>query len=188
MKNKGFTIIELLVTMVILGLVLSGAMGAYYVLLKARDRVEIEREMQQEVTFAMTRVADKIRAHSVDYNQYLDLTGECYNTSLQGGNEICLGENRLIKFDTGQNNILFGTHTNTQPLFSTKKFNVSKLIFYTTPQKNPYAPSNLSDATLQLQPKVQVYLEIESKRTEPDGTTPLVKMNIQSTLSSRQYQ
>jgi prepilin-type N-terminal cleavage/methylation domain-containing protein len=187
MKNKGFTLVELVVTMVILGMVFSGVRGAYYMLLQTHDRVDLEREMQQELAFAVTRISDKIRAESVDYLAYTS-GGNCQGLSLSGAEKICLGNNWAIEFDSTQEKILLENISGVaQPLFSENNFLVTEVGFYITPEKDPYDPAHLANPVYQLQPKVQIYLAIASVRRNKDDSGPLVQMDIQTTVSSRKY-
>lgn len=186
MKNKGFTLVELVVTMVILGLVFSGVMGAYYMLLQTRDRVDLEREMQKEVSFAITRMTDKIRAESVDYQAY-ESGGRCQSTYLQGAQKICLGDHWYLFFDGASSQLFIENSVGQRQGLFSHKFLVTSAEFYTTPEKDPYDPAHIAISDYQLHPKTQIYLEVASVRKNKNNTDPLIKMDIQTTVSSRQY-
>ena len=119
----------------------------------------------------MTRIADKIRAYSIDYKQY-ETRGRCAG-AVNRSHTLCLEQNHLIEF---QNENLY---LDRQPLFSEEKFRVKNVFIAFSPEKDPR--KNLGSLRLQIQPKVTVFLEVEARKD------PKVNLKVQTTLSSRKY-
>lgn len=173
-KNAGFSLIELLVSIVISGLVLSTVMAGYWTLVQAHHTTEIKRNMTQETTFALTRIADRVRTYSVDYEAYNSLPspGTCATVSFSGSEILCLGQNNVFE-KTGTQLLM-----NTQPLIS-PQFEVTMLNFQISPGQDPF--QNISNKTAQLQPKVTILLETRSVKD------PSLSFLLQTTISSRKY-
>ena len=167
-KIAGATLIELLVSIVVAGLVLSAVLASYASIVRAHQKNTIFRQMQLQSSFALTRIADKVRADSINYSEFVvdsaDLTSS--QEKLFAGDSV---------FQLVDENILM----NNQPLFS-ETINVENLLFQITPAIDPF--ENLAEISAQLQPKVTIMLQIRS-RIDPD-----LNLNVQTTISSRKYQ
>ncbi len=176
MKNKAFTLIEVLVSIVISALLLTIVLGSFWLLIKINKKNEISGELQREISFAMIRISDKIKSNSIDYQAYTsDSSSICQNASLSSGtqNRLCL-QNKY-KFQQKNTNLFM----NDQPLFS-NDFEVDFVDFIVSPAEDPF--SDISKIGIQLQPKVTIKLKVKSKKYED------LFLEIQSTISSRKYQ
>ncbi|MCF7812226.1 prepilin-type N-terminal cleavage/methylation domain-containing protein [Candidatus Gracilibacteria bacterium] len=191
MKQKGSTLLELIVSIVITAIVLTAVMASYLALVRANQAANISRQLQKEANFAMIRIADKIRTFLPHYEQYS-----------ADGNQI--GEQTFLSLlheETGQTVVFEKAETdraenfcqaryghkcqtllmNGSPLFS-QNIHVSEALFRLSPAKNPFLPENLGEKAVQLQPKGTLFLKIESTQ-DPD-----INLTLQTTISSRRYE
>ena len=90
-KSKAFTLIEVLVAVVITGMVLSSVLLGYWQMVKVNHTINLSRQLQKEVHFAMVRMADKIRDYSIDYNAYTNPTGSCGEQTITSPSKLCIG-------------------------------------------------------------------------------------------------
>ena len=71
-KQKGFTLVETLVTMFILMIILVGSLGIYTYSIKAQRRTVDITLVSQDIQFLMTTLSRNIRASDIDYKYYED--------------------------------------------------------------------------------------------------------------------
>jgi prepilin-type N-terminal cleavage/methylation domain-containing protein len=176
--SKAFSLIEILVTIVISGIVLSGVLGSYFSLVQASQKADTARQLQKEVNFAMIRMADKIRSYSINYSVYedQDISKDGSRFLFTEGNEGATHKFQIENSDGKQILTMDGA-----PLFSSffevKDFHVS-----ITPNNDPFDSANLGDSEAQFQPKATIFLSVEARRY------PDVSLVIQTTISSRRYE
>lgn len=184
MRNqKGFSLIEILVAIVIAGIVLSGVLGSYFSLLQASQRSDIARQLQKEMNFAVIRMADKIRSYSIDYKAYEDENVDVRQSqSLFTKSSESDSFHRFQREDFSTNQRSFSTlGMDGAPLFSSI-FEVEEMNFSVTPNADPANPENLGDKSVQLQPKATLFLRVRSFRY------PDISFTLQTTISSRRYE
>lgn len=169
-KKSGFSLIELLVAMVISGIVLVSVLTSFWLFIQTHQKAELNRELQRETRFALSRIADKTRNYAIDYEQYKG-GGDC-PPSINQNHKLCL-EGYNVEF---KNDNLW---LNDQPLLSPDKFIINTARFGFSPDKDPR--KNLGDIHLQIQPKVTISFNVESRKVST------IKFDIQTTLSSRKY-
>ena len=169
-RLAGISLIEVLVSIVIAGIIFSTVMVSYFSLIQTQQKTDIMRQMQKEVHFAIIRIADKIRANSIDYDAYSG--GRCSGIDLRSSNKLCLGADNI--FEVNGTRLMM----NNSPLIS-EKFAIKKMYFYGSPTTNPVG--NQGDKDSQFQPKVTIFLEVESLKD------PSISMEVQTTISSRNY-
>ena len=172
-RVEGVSLFELIIAITISGFVLTGVMMSYVSLTKAAQKIDISRQLQREINFAMARISDRVRGFSVDYEnsrcEYI------YNQE-----DLCIKGENIFEFVPATDESSGQLNMNGEPLFS-KLFSVKAVLFTVTPTKDP--KENFSNE--QIQPRVQVYLRV--------GLAEGVKISmedfeIQTTLSSRLYQ
>lgn len=178
-KNPGFTLIEVVVAITIAGIILSAVMVSYVSLAQTSRRIDISRQLQKETNFAMIRIADRVRAQSIDYEAYYSGSGSPEACGPSNLKVLCLGAK--TKTITNPSKTVFvlkdeNLEMNAAPLFS-KKFKVDKAEFKISPERDPAKLSNP-----QYQPKAQIILEISSREE------PKISLLIQTTVSSRLYE
>ncbi len=180
MKTKvpAYTLIETLIAVTITSLILVTIMGTYWQMIKIENTTNLSRQLQKEVHFALIRMADKIRAYSVNYEAYA-LDGNCGEVDIDSSHKLCLkGANGTENiFEIAESTIKM----NDAPLLS-PKFKVENISFSVSPTLDPFSPSNLGTKETQLQPKVSIFLTAVARQN------PKIKTTLQTTISSRIYQ
>lgn len=165
-KNKGFTLVEVVVVVVVFGMLMTMVMQSYWGLVQAYQKAEVMRQLQRESNFALTRIADKMRYHSLNYAE--QISGECAGAA----EKLCIGD-YVFTYDDGEGTLTMAD----QPLFSAGSVEVVDFRFSYTPDADPFA----SFANRQLHPKLTVFLSVASRKE------PGLKMDLQTTISSRKY-
>ena len=181
-KNTGFTLIEVLVATVISVSMLTLVMGSFWTLWQTYRTADLLREMQHEATFAMTRIADKVRDRGIDYGAY-GQPDKCMNHN----DQFCAKGDHFFTYDEIADTLEMGNYTTQEPLFSHDKFAVTLLRFDKFPGTEPTRSSGFLN---QFQPQVSIHLQLTSKKDvwgrAADPATAL-KLNLQTTISSRDY-
>ena len=111
-KQRGFTLMEVLVSMSIFVIVMLASFTIYAAILKASQRTTAYTRIQQEAQLIMEVLAKKIRTTRVDYQYYADK----YDINLKDGNiyNEVIGENgekELALIDSSDIDYLFATST-----------------------------------------------------------------------------
>ena len=69
--SKGFTLVELLVTLGLLGIVIAGGFSVYYFADRAFMRTSLTADVQADMQLAMLRITEEVRlAHSLEIKEY----------------------------------------------------------------------------------------------------------------------
>lgn len=176
MRNKAFTLIELVVAFTVMAVVLSAVMQSLQAFVTTSRKLSVVRETQKDLSFALLRMGDKIRNNPIDYDQYT--SGDCAGTSKSSGTELCL--NRGWGFKQELEN-LFITKDGKDSAMFPENIKVTKALFKISPDEDPEASTSWGKDSLQRQPRVDIELDIESLR-DPD-----VQFSIQTSFSSRTY-
>lgn len=167
-KKSGFTLLEILVSIVIGGIILASAMSAYATFSNTSQQISAAQNLQREVSFALARVGDRIRAKSIGYDFYGNFSPS------SASNQLFLGDKTHIIFEN--ENLWW----NQEPLLS-KKFRVTRANFQITPSEDPFS-ENLSNFKNYRQPQVHINFSAE------DRNNPTISVDIKTTISSRLYQ
>ncbi len=153
-KRLGFSLIEMIVAITIGGIILGSVMGSFLSLSRMRQQLDLTRQIQREINFAVIRIADRIRSQEIDHNE-IDYS---INTE-----KLQLGENAEIIFKTKETNGIETLMMNDDPLFSSN-LKVDQLTFTVFP----------TTETPTLQPRVTIKLQvsdIHDKTSVPLRTT-----------------
>lgn len=181
---KGFTLVEMVVSIVIMGIVLTAVLSAIGNFIQTSRTLDTMRHLQQETIFALNRMADKIRSHGIHYNDY-QAGGACEITgaSIGSASDICLGNGWKFFLDSDRVYIqksAVGSSTQEAPLFS-DDVKVTNLLFEVTPVEDPNASSSWGEESLQKQPLVHISLSVQS------AEKPALFFDIETSISSRVY-
>jgi len=180
-KTSGVTLIELLVSMVIMGIIISLVLGSAWTMVKTQDQAAHFRNLQQEIHFSMSRISDLIRTYGIDYLNNDDLLNPVQELTLNGkiyGSDPIVLE---IKSSGNREKSLF---INDSPLLSTlvkvKEIGIDTLGEFTvSPKGDPF--TNYGNPEMQIQPRVEIFLVLQ------DIKYPHLEIPIQTTISSRKY-
>lgn len=184
---SGFTLIELLVSMTIGGIVFASVMTSYASLTRARQRIDLYRGLQQQGSFVMIRMADKLRDYGIDYSAYPNWP---YTDGVIETQELYTNNDYVFELTLDGDFLM-----NEEPLLSTYVRVVpGSFSFRITPDGDPSSlvhpsyydlgdpsVSTLDYLTEQVQPKVQIYMELQSTLDED------IVLPIQTTISTRIY-
>jgi len=165
MKKSGFSLIEILVTIVISGILLAAAAGNFAYFLRAEQKINLQRELQKQVFFAMSRLNDAARGCEIDFENF-------------AAEKIIFKNPEKIFEKTDENHADFPENflLENQPLFS-KKFRVEKINFAISPTENPREDW----ANPQFQPKVEIFLRAAAR------AMPEISTEVRTVISSRIY-
>lgn len=178
MKKKGFTLIELIVSFVVMAILLSAVMQSLQSFIQASRKLSVVRETQKDLSFALLRMGDKIRNNTIDYQAY-EIGGTCNGVAKTNGEKLCL-ESGWILEKTGDTLLLKKQPNQEAPLFP-KNIEIVQALFTLSPLEDPEDPTNWGDSDIQRQPRVDVRLKIQSLRDAA------VNFEIDTSFSSRVY-
>ena len=172
-----FTLIEILVSLVIAGMVLGALMGGLLATSETLRKVKVSQRLQQELHFSLNRVSDRMRAGSINYDKYAETNNDIhYPVSLFLGPDT---EIRKVAYEDG-----FTLRMNGEPLFSDRFYlqqhSNQQPVFVLSPTQNPFGPG--VDFDNYHQPKLTVNLRAVSIEY------PEVYYELQTTISSRRYE
>ena len=170
-KFLGFTIMEVLVSTVLFGIVMSLVLGSVWTMVKTREQTARFRNLQQELQFGMVKMADLIRAYGIDYAQH-DTEGAPLDGELQRlilGHKVWGEKPLTLQINIGSEGDDTPAHINLNgvPLFSPrvqlKADEEGQIISYfqVTPEADPFQSYGESD--YQLQPRVKIYLVLQDR-------------------------
>lgn len=155
LKNTGFTLIELIVSITIGGIILATVMGSFLTLGKTKQQLDLTRQIQRELSFATIRIADRVRSQSIDYSRIQDANHHA----------LPIGDNELFSFDKDAKMLFM----NDAPLFS-KNLMVQDAEFTVSPLNS------------EVQPRVHLEIRVSERTT---AETPRVSIPLRTTISSR---
>lgn len=187
MKKDGFTLVEIVVAFLVMAIVMTAVLQSLGVFISTTQRLSLVRETQREVSFALTRIGDKIRNESVDYNAY-KLGGKCALLAAGGitisgtKSEICLGNDFRLEFDNtvDSENIFLWNGDQKGPLFS-RFVIVENATFTISPTQDPGIIESLGLSEFQRQPLVDVEFTVKSRRD------PSISFDLSTSYSARVY-
>ena len=179
-KQKAFTLIELIVAFTVMAVVLSAAMQSLQAFVQTSRKLSIVRETQKDLSFALLRMGDKIRNNPIDYSQYdaIPCSSHKPTATLSLASKICLENNWGFEHD-GMKLLIF-QGSDEAPLFP-ENIEVKSATFVVSPHEDPELSSSWGQSDLQRQPRVDIHLEIESTRD------PEIGFIIDTSFSSRVY-
>lgn len=187
-KVRAFTLIEMLVSMTIAGIVFASVMTSYASLTRARQRIELFRGLQQQGSFALIRITDKVRDYGIDYDAYA--SGWPYSGSTIETQVLYLGDGTVFELDSDgifrmNGELLLASSVEVVPdTFSfiiTPDADPSVLVHPSYYTLNDPSASSSDYLTEQVQPKVQVQMDLRSTMNEA------VILPLETTLSTRIY-
>ena len=198
--QKGFTLIEAIVSTALFAFVVSSMIGVYIAVLRLDTRTRAQRVVANDARFIMDYLAREIRNGRIDYASYPNqLTCEfsCGNPAYQPTDLYLINQNneaeRIDFWNSTTNAVMSRFDCSaadcdiriTKPSGTTKlnsdNVRVTMLKIYTTPWGDPFAPCPPCDYNQQ--PNVTVMLQLISNTSPRD----MVKINLDSTFSTLYY-
>jgi type II secretory pathway pseudopilin PulG len=170
-KQKGFTLIEAVVSTGVFAFVVASSFGVYLSVVRLDAKSRTERSVQQNARFIMDYFSKELRNGSIDYDRTNNITTLSFTNQLD--------EETTIQWDATNQDLKLIKQQGTTNLNSTD-VNVKDVKFVVRPSINPFVLAN----NVHIQPHVIIVLTLESANTKyPEITT----MSIQSTFSVRDY-
>ena len=164
LKCKGFTLIEILVSITIFVLVVAATIGIFVSSLQGKERVNQLKEIEDNARYIMEMVSREMRMGSVNADEANTADSEIDFIDSSGSNI------QLCRADADGNCSSSGDYlAKNGDLVTSNKIKISNLTFYV---------NNFTDEAVQQ--KVTISMTVAS-------ADDLVKMDFQTTVSSRVY-
>lgn len=168
--QKGFTIVEAVVSAGVFAFVVAASLGVYIATTQLDSKTRAERAVQQNARFIMDYFAKEIRNGSIDY------TGVNDSDTLSITNQL----GQQLVFDLVNGNLMltrsgFGTTQLNSSSISVTRFNL-----YLRPNVDPFKLVSGAD----LQPHVTIVMRLETLQQAPQGRAFI---DVQTTLTTRDY-
>ena len=190
-NNKGFTLIEMLVSMTIFVVFLSVLINSYTSIVSTQRAANEYRTMYSEARGVFETLVGELRDGMVDYEQEGSLVGPQKQILLvtkdglkktmirhefvEGRGVLVLDEQKVVDptvvFNVGDGRVL------------NSEVNVKDFKIYVSPSRDPYALENVTFTEFQFQPKVTIFAEFEQEF----DTGRTFTFELQTTVSSRIY-
>ncbi|MEZ4087562.1 MAG: type II secretion system protein [Candidatus Gracilibacteria bacterium] len=212
-ERRGFTLIELMISIVIFVIFLGIVSQSYISIVRAQRRANEIRKMYSDVRIALDYISEEVRLSSIDYACYEGTGTNCEGViqgTLFGGSTDHLAlvrqggtEKTFVKLDDEGHLVVKrlirqeGEYV-PAPGYETGYVSLTgdnvvfdHLSFSIFPDLNPYSNENIpgtdtpiyADNGTQFQPKVGVYMSASS----PEGSAIEFDFDFQTTISSRVY-
>lgn len=180
-KQRGFTLIEAVVSAGVFAVVITSALGVYMSTLQLDSKTKAERVVQQNARFIMEYLGKEIRNGSLDYPAFA--AAGITNIGADTSNIFLINqslENERIYLN-GTNLSLVKTAGTTT--LNSSGVRVTKFLVYVSPSTNPF--QSLSSNPPNVQPSVTVVMELTSNYGNRGANKAVI--NVQSTFAVRQY-
>lgn len=183
-KNKGFTLMEMVVATALFLIATSISLGIFLSSLKANSSINARHEVENEIRYIMELVSKEIRLSTIYYDYY----EEVYEDGVENpvpilalednfGNIVYFSLNADLS-SPGIIQMMLEDNGSWIDLNSEDVF-VDSLDFYLSPPYNPFV-QDLSEEIKQ--PMITLNLKAHYSKGDNNGT-----INIQTSISSRQY-
>jgi prepilin-type N-terminal cleavage/methylation domain-containing protein len=178
--QKGFTLIEAIVSSAVFGFVIVSVLGIYILVINLDSRTRGERAVQQNGRYIMEYLAKEIRNGLFDYASYPSANANNTDSSIWLINQLNESERLYLsgtdlKLEKNVDGTIVTTNINSASV------RITNLKFYLSPPQNPLT----SAKTFNQQPSVTVIMELTSNYGQKTGD--VVKLSLQSTFTSRDY-
>ncbi len=210
-NRRGFTLVELMISILVFVIFLSAASDSYISIIRAQKQTNEIRKMYAEVRSFTEMLAEDLRLSSIDYECYLPPTlemGFSTNCPAQGIESLSSGmtnvlhlanrngfEKKAVVYNRDEGTVEISRYvkilnewqqlgTEPEKLFS-GAVKIKNLSFAIFPVQSPYSGESeiYLDPKKQFQPKVTVFLTAANAY----GSLPEFNLDYQTTISSRVY-
>lgn len=190
MNKKGFTLIEMMVSMAIFVMFLGVLIGSYTDIVKSQQEANDYRILYSEARRVFDKITEEVRNGAVYYSEFVDYGSVKHDLFL-----ISPDGERQVKFEYDDDpdvmNVWFGEAVELNPVNNyllvspdNDRISVTEFNVFVSPVDDPYKLENVYKDNLQFQPKVTVFATFEMERRK--GGDPY-SVDLQTTISSRFY-
>ena len=172
MRKNAFSLIELVIAITVAGIVFSSAMAGYVALVRTEQKAQELRRVQSEARMALLRIGDLLREQGTAYDHHSG-GGETTELYLKNGQRLRFSSEGAADFPQ---NLLYDD----APFFS-QNTAVSEGSFFIEPEGDPFSTENLTQKSLQVQPRVRIFMTLVSRND------PSVRFPIRTLFSLRRY-
>ncbi len=173
-NQKGFTIMEAVVSTALFAFVVSSSLAVYMAVIRLDQKTRAERAVQQNARFIMEYFSKEIRNGSIDYTLANNSTTIHFTNQLDEDLAIQWSGGGLLLTKSIGGTLIGSTNLNSSDVI------VTQFKFVIKPAVDPFILANNTN----IQPHVTVIMELQSINQK---FSELSKMNVQSTFSLRDY-
>lgn len=177
MRQRGFTLIEAVVSAGVFAMVMSGIIGIYISAAKIDRRTRAQRAVVQNARYVMDFIAKEVRNGRINYAAYPGGSATGVTDQLHVINQAGEAESFIFTADK----ITLTKNSNTSDL-TDSSVRVTKLLFITIPTVDPFAGPPYNNS---IQPSVTVVLEVSNNGGL--AVEDQSKLLLQSTFTERYY-
>lgn len=170
-SEKGFTVIEAVVSASVFAFIFSSVLGVYLLAIQLDAKTRSERAVQQNARFIMDFLGKEIRNGSINYGAVNDID------TLSIINQT--DEPEVINWDGASAITLSKPQGSTN--LNSNGVKVTRLNFYLEPLVDPFDLAN----DVHIQPHVTIVLTLESNYGDREGQ--ISTLNVQTTYTVREY-
>lgn len=181
MENKGFTLIEMLVSLMIFAILITAAMSTFVKGFAYQKRIVEMQAVQREGSYLMETISREIRmATNMDSSQqgnsdssvsFNNPDGHSITYCLANSNGNCTASGSYFAVDD--------TTTGVSSIINSSDISVSRLNFYVSGGTDTFWGRGAQATSVQ--PLITVVMELQSNKD------PTVKLNLQSSIAMRIY-
>jgi Tfp pilus assembly protein PilV len=170
--QKGFTVIEAVVSASVFAVIVSGALAVYLATIRLDTKARSERTVQQNVRFIMDYVAKEVRNGSINY------AGTNSNAALSLINQQ--DQDLLIEYDANKKVLTLIRDANAITTLNSADVKVTAFNIELYPDTDPFVLANDEH----IQPHVTITMTVQSANTKQAESST---MSVQSTFTVREY-
>jgi type II secretory pathway pseudopilin PulG len=186
-NQKGFTLIEAVVSASVFAFVMTSVLGVYLSALQIDSKTRAERAVQQNARFILEFLGKEIRNGSINYDEYggtINYTSG-YTSDLYIVNQLDEQERIFCDNSDPANPKLRLTKAEGTTDLNSDKVKVTRCAFYVSPSTNPFAVLGTVPAPPNQQPFVTVVIQLQAQYSGRNIDQAV--MNLQSTFTVRDY-
>ncbi|MFH1533885.1 MAG: type II secretion system protein [Nitrospirota bacterium] len=191
LKQRGFTLIEMMVAMAIFVMFLGVLIGSYTDIVKSQQEANDYRVLYSEARRVFDKITEEVRNGAIYYGidvDYRNVNERLVLISMGGDRHV------VFEYDDDKENIWFGEDVLEEQIRKQTDYllispeidriSVTEFNVFVSPVDDPYKLENVFKDGFQFQPKVTVFATFEMERRK--SGTPY-SVDLQTTISSRSY-
>lgn len=189
-NDKGFTLIELMVSLGVLVMAIVSATGVYLQVIGTREKSLGQLHLQEDGQYLMSLIVKDIRGGRVDYDSYTSITtpeDELYlldfsspQNSIRYKSDLTSSGNCALTRCVLQRCQATNCASNYQDITMTNS-SIERLDFYISPTTDPFSPGS----TTYEHPRVTIVLRLKSLIEKPGAKDLILQQTVPQRYSQR---